>query len=195
MLFVVLLFVTASAQHYSYLETTFSSWKFVFGPGKVPSRYRQVTPANVYNKDVAYGFEPCPNIVCFNRNTSDVLRTDFCTSDQPFYFSVALPEGNYSVRITFGDVTSDTVTTVKAELRRLMVERVETAPGKFVTRKIAVNIRTPAISGGAEVRLKDREKTTEAWAWDEKLTLEFNGPHPTICRLEIARADQIPTLY
>lgn len=195
LLLVVLLFAPASAQHYSHLETTVSSWKFDFGPGKVASGYRQVTAANVYNKDVGYGFEPGPNIVCFNRNTSDVLRTDFCTSDQPFYFSVALPEGNYSVRITFGDVTSDTVTTVKAELRRLMVERVETAPGKFVTRKIAVNIRTPAISGGGEVKLKDREKTTEAWAWDEKLTLEFNNERPVVNAIEITRVDNLPTIY
>jgi hypothetical protein len=79
-------------------------------------------------------------------------------------------------------------------LRRLMLERVETAPGKFVTRSFTVNIRTPAIAGEGEVRLKDREKTTEWWAWDEKLTLEFNNSHPAVCAIEIKRIE-VPTIY
>src|SRR6185369_15910243 len=49
--------------------------------------------------------------------------------------------------------------------------------------------------GGGEVKLKDREKTTEAWAWDEKLTLEFNNSHPAISTIEITRADKLPTIY
>jgi lysophospholipase L1-like esterase len=42
--------------------------------------------------------------------------------------------------------------------------------------------------------LKDREKTTEWWAWDEKLTLEFNGSRPTINAIEIEKAD-VPTIF
>jgi hypothetical protein len=66
-------------------------------------------------------------------------------------------------------------TTVKAELRRLIVENVQTAAGKDETRTFTVNLRRPHIAGGGEVRLKDREKMTEWWAWDEKLTLEFKS--------------------
>src|SRR5262249_53583763 len=87
------------------------------------------------------------------------------------------------------------ITTVKAELRRLMLERVETKPGKFVTRMFTVNVRTPQIAGDGEVKLKDREKTTETWAWDEKLTLEFNDIRPAVCAIEITRADDAPTIY
>jgi lysophospholipase L1-like esterase len=134
-------------------------------------------------------------VSCIDRGGSDPKRSDFCTSDKPFYFSVALPEGNYKVTVAFGDAKATTTTTVKAELRRLMLERVETAVGKFTTSTFAVNVRTPAIAGGGEVKLKDREKTTEAWAWDEKLTLEFNNSRPTICALEITQADELPTIY
>jgi lysophospholipase L1-like esterase len=122
------------------------------------------------------------------------LRSDFCTSDKPFYFSVTLPEGNYQVTLTLGAPDAATVTTVKAELRRLMLERIETAPGKFAARSFTVNVRTAHIAGDIEVRLKDREKTTEWWAWDEKLTLEFNDLHPTVCSVEITRVD-VPTIY
>ena len=170
--------------------------KFDFGPGKVAPGYKQVLADTVYSKETGYGFEPGANVTCVSRSNSNAVRGDLCTSDKPFYFSVALPEGNYLVSITFGDPENDTVTTVKAELRRLMLERVETARGKFVTRTFAVNIRTPVIAaGGGEVKLKDREKTTEAWAWDEKLTLEFNNSHPAVDAIEIVRADKLPTIY
>lgn len=90
----------------------------------------------------------------------------------PFQFSVALPEGNYDVAITFGaDVA--TSTSVKAESRRLMLERVETKPGETLTKTIAVHIHTPKIAGDGAVKLKDREKGV--LHWDDKLTLEFIG--------------------
>ena len=125
----------------------------------------------------------------------DLLRGDHCTSEQPFYFSVALPEGNYNVTVTFGGAEAATTTTVKAELRRLMLEKVDTAPGGAVSRTFTVNIRTPQIAGGGEVRLKDRERTSEIWAWDEKLTLEFNNARPSICTIEITPVDNVPTVF
>ena len=82
--------------------------------------------------------------------------------------------------MTFGDKSDATTTTVKAELRRLMLEKVETAKGKFATESFIVNVRNSQIAGGGEVKLKDREKTSEAWTWDDKLTLEFNNSRPTI---------------
>ncbi len=169
--------------------------RFDFGPGKVASGYKQVLADTVYNRELGYGFEPGASVICVDRGGDNALRSDLCTSDKPFYFSVALPEGNYRVRVTFGDAEGMTVTTVKAELRRLMVERVETSRGKFATRMFAVNIRTPKIAGGGEVKLKDREKITEAWAWDEKLTLEFNNSRPSISAIEITRLDDLPTIY
>ena len=137
----------------------------------------------------ATDLSPEPSSTASDRGGNNALRGDLCTSDKPFHFSVALPEGNYSVRVTFGDAAGETVTTVKAELRRLMVERVQTARGEFATRTFTVNVRRPEIAGGGEVKLKDREKTTEMWAWDEKLTLEFNNTRPSVCAIEITRVD------
>jgi len=169
--------------------------KFDFGPGKVAPGYTQVLANTIYSKELGFGFEPGAEVACLDRGGKDSLRSDLCTSNKPFYFSVALPEGNYDVVVTLGDAESETTTTIKAELRRLMLEKVETARGKFATRTFTVNVRIPQISGDGEVRLKDREQTTERWAWDEKLTLEFNNTHPSVCAIEITRADTVPTLY
>ncbi|MBV8857833.1 MAG: rhamnogalacturonan acetylesterase [Acidobacteria bacterium] len=169
--------------------------KFDFGPGKVKEGYRQVLPTTLYTKELGYGFEPGAQVTCVDRGGGDALRGDFCTSSAPFYFSVALPEGNYDVTVTFGDRAGETVTTVKAELRRLMLEEVRTARGRFETRTFTVNVRTPQIPAGGQVKLKDREKTTEAWAWDEKLTLEFNNARPAVAAIEIKRNDKAPTLF
>jgi lysophospholipase L1-like esterase len=149
--------------------------KFDFGPGNATRGYTKVLPTARYSREGVLG--------------------DFITSDKPFYFSVALPEGNYHVKVTFGNARGVSDTTVKAELRRLMLENVQTAYGKFVTRTFAVNIRVPQITEGGEVKLKDREKTSEIWAWDEKLTLEFNGSRPALCALEISSAEAIPTIF
>lgn len=114
----------------------------------------------------------------------------------PYYFSAKVPEeGNYKVTVTFGSPTEASVTTVKAELRRLMLEKIVTAPGQVDTRSFIVNVRRPQIAGGGEVRLKDREKTSEARAWDDKLTLEFTNASPAFTHIEIEKADNLPTLY
>jgi lysophospholipase L1-like esterase len=171
-----------------------TSFNFDFGPGKVAPGYKQVLQTTTYSKELGYGFEPDSAVSCVDRGGGDALRSDLCSSDQPFFFSVALPEGNYNVTITFGDLSAETTTTVKAELRRLMLEEIHTAAGKFATRSFTVNIRRPQISTGGEVKLKDREKTSEAWAWDEKLTLEFNNQRPSVCAIEITKVD-VPTLF
>jgi lysophospholipase L1-like esterase len=168
--------------------------KFDFGPGKVANGHTQILQTTVYSKELGYGFEPGANVSCIDRGLKDALRSDLCTSDQPFFFSVAVPEGNYNVSITFGDAQAETMTTVKAELRRLMLEKVHTAPGTFVTNTFTVNVRNPQISAGREVKLKDREKTSEAWAWDEKLTLEVNNTRPSVNAIEIKRTNS-PTLF
>lgn len=171
--------------------------RFDFGPGRAAPGYRQVLPTTIYSSETGYGFEPgalSAQIVGIERDALDPVRGDLVTSDRPFYFSVALSEGNYHVRITLGDLAEASSTTVKAELRRLMLERVETAPGQLVTRTVTVNVRRPQIAGGGEVRLKERERTVEAWAWDEKLTLEFNGARPAIAAIEISPAN-VPTIF
>jgi lysophospholipase L1-like esterase len=148
----------------------------------------------IYGNDAAYGFEPGAKVTCVDRRVRQGETSGVCFSDKPFYFSSALPEGNYKVTITFGDEEAATSTVVKAELRRLLLENVETAKGRFVTRSFVVNVRTPHISTGGEVKLKDREKTIERWAWDEKLTLEFNGKRPSVTAIDIESV-RVPTVF
>jgi len=161
-----------------------TSFKFDFGAGKPKSGWAHISPTNLYSNETGCGFEPGAAISAGKNSIA---------GDQPFYFSVNLPEGNYRVTATFGG-EGESITTVKAELRRLMLENIHTAGGKTVTRSFIVNLRTPAISTGGEVRLKDREKTREIWDWDDKLTLEFNGTHPCISKLEIKKTD-VPTVF
>jgi len=162
------------------------SFKFFFGNSKPASGYVPIGPAHIYSPEVTCGFE---------LGASITSAGNCCTSTNPFYFSVALPEGNYRVAATFGGSDSGSTNTVKSELRRLMLENVVTPTGKFVTRTFTVNVRTPKIAGDGEVRLKERERTIEMWNWDEKLTLEFNGTQPSLSTLEIERADDLPVVY
>ncbi len=148
--------------------------RFVFGNGPLAPGSVRVLPETIYSRENGHGFEP----------GATITAQEFCSSERPFFFSVALPEGNY--RVTFTPGTSPS--TVKSELRRLMIEKAAK------TRSFIVNVRTPQIAGGETVHLKDREKTTEAWNWDEKLTLEINGAHPGVAAIEIAPVE-VPTLF
>ncbi|MBV9125730.1 MAG: rhamnogalacturonan acetylesterase [Planctomycetes bacterium] len=169
--------------------------RFDFGPGPVESGYTQILATTLFTRDLGYGFEKGAKVTGVDRGDADALRRDFCTSNQPFFFSVAVPEGNYNVTVILGDRMKESTTTVKAELRRLMLEKVHTAAGQWAARTFTVNVRTPRIAGGGEVRLKGREKTTEWWDWDDKLTLEFSNTRPCVCGLEVAKAEDAVTVF
>jgi lysophospholipase L1-like esterase len=144
-----------------------------------------VSQTNLYSDGTGYGFEPGASLMAGN---------GCITSTNPFYFSVKLPEGNYRVTVTLGDTTTPSATTVKAELRRLMLYHIQTGPGKSVKRMFIVDLRQPEIPDGSRVHLKPREKTDEWWDWDDKLTLEFNDTHPCLRAMTIETAD-VPTVY
>jgi len=144
----------------------------------------QLTAADVFTPERGFGFD---------------LGTAPGASGQPFYFSVSVPEGNWRFTVTFGDPTVASVNTIKAESRRLMVERVTTAPGEFVTRTFIVNVRNRTLPpplknapGGDSVLTNDREEGS--LTWDEKLTLEFNGAAPRVRTLTVEPAN-VPTIY
>ena len=170
-----------------------TSFKFTFGPGKAAPGYTQVPPDAAYTRERGYGFDLGSKVPAVDRGGNDAVRGGFCTSDRPFFFSVAVPEGNYNVTVTLGDLRGESLTTVKAESRRLMLERVPTATGQFATRTFTINVRTPVIASGGQVRLKEREKGE--LDWDEKLTLEFSDTRPCLCALEITRAEDAVTVF
>ena len=158
--------------------------RFAFGPAKAPAGYTVVDPTAPYSASRGYGVEPGTQ----------------ANANAPFYFTADLPEGNYKVTVTLGDDKAPSTTTVKAELRRLMLENVQAGAGQSVSRSFTINVRTPKIpaANGIEagvVKLKaPRETEQEAWAWDSRLTLEFNGSHPAVRSIEIVPAS-VPTLF
>ena len=144
-----------------------------------------VTPDAFYEKERGYGFETGAKVAAHDGGVS---------SGTPFYFSVAVPEGNYKVSVTLGDPAAASGVSVKAELRRLMLENIQVPAGKFETLSFVVNVRRPEFPGG-KVHLKmPRESVDEAWAWDEKLTLEFNGSHTSLVALSLEKID-VPTVF
>ena len=178
--------------------------RFDFGPGPVAPGYVRVLPDATYDAATGYGFEPGANLEGVDRGGGDPLRGDFVAGAQPFFFFVKVPEeGNWRVTVTLGDAAGASTATIKAELRRLMVENLHTAPGEFRTVTFLVNTRTPTIAAAhgvaaGEVRLKaPRESIQEGWAWDDRITLEFDpGPAGRVCvdAIEVAKAT-VPTIY
>lgn len=179
-------------------------WRFDFGAGAVAPGCIAVRGAEVYEAARGWGFEPGAAVrACAVDDRGDPLASDALAADAPFFFTVDVPEGNYRVTVTLGAGKSGAAcTTVKAELRRLMLETVDVPAGTAVVKSFLVNVRTPRIAAAngvaaGAVRLKaPRETTDEAWAWDSRLTLEFNGAQPTVCGLEITPAsDDVATLF
>jgi lysophospholipase L1-like esterase len=82
------------------------------------------------------------------------------------------PEGMYEVTIAFGAADIASVTTVKAEARRLLALNVAVPQGQTVTRRFLVDVRRPEYAGG-RVSLKARESGNPTW--DTQLSLEFLG--------------------
>jgi lysophospholipase L1-like esterase len=130
----------------------------------------------------------------FDLLASPEMAGNSCTSDKPFFFSVAITEGNYRVTVILGGPQAS-VTTVRAEGRRLMLEKIPTEPNASLTRSFDTNVRYPEIAGNPAnlVKLKDREQGI--LNWDHKLTLEFNGDHPSVRSISIEPIPNEPTIY
>ncbi|WP_375435973.1 rhamnogalacturonan acetylesterase [uncultured Hymenobacter sp.] len=170
-----------------------TSYKFDLGAGSVAPGYRQVLPSATYSEERGYGFDFNTTVTAVDRKGKDALKGDFVTSDKPFYFSVDLPEGNYNVTVTLGDSKKRASTMVKAESRRLLLEKTETAPGKFTTETFTVNLKTRRINDTLTVGLKPRE--LGKLDWDNKLTLEFNGAATCLNALEITPVNNAVTVF
>ncbi len=134
----------------------------------------------------------------FDLVASPTITGKACTSDKPFFFSVPIPEGSYRITLVLGGPQAS-VTTVRAEGRRLILEKIVTRPNESVTKIFDTNVRYPEIQGqpsgspAAQVKLKPRE--LGILNWDHKLTLEFNGDHPSVRSIDIEPIPNEPVLY
>ena len=167
-------------------------WRFDFGTGAVAAGHQQVVSTTLYTAERRFGFVDASAVRCLDRGTSDIVRSDFCTSDRPFVFAVDVPEGNYAVTVTLGDAERETWTTVYAESRRLVAERVHTGAGEFVSRSFVVNVRNSRLPDGGRVSLKPRE--VGAFHWDDQLTLTFADARPAVAAIEIVPVE-VPTVF
>lgn len=154
--------------------------KFEFGPDQVQAGYTKVAPEAIYEAKRGFGF----------------LTSAGAAPNTTRLFAVDVAEGNYDVTMRFGDPASATSTVIKAESRRLMIEKVETTPSKYETRVFTVNVRSPAISTGGTTSLNSREQGPPAAPdWDDHLTFEFNGNRPGIASMEIKPAKDAITVF
>ncbi|MGM9478792.1 rhamnogalacturonan acetylesterase [Pedobacter sp. GSP4] len=169
-----------------------TDFKFDFGSGKVAKGYTAVLPGDAYSKEKGFGFDFDSKVEGVDDGGKNFLTSDLVRSDKPFYFSVAVPEGNYKITVTFGNPKAAALSTVKAESRRLMLENVKTAPGQSLSKTFIVNVKDKHIAGGQVVALKPREVTK--LDWDDKLTLEFD--HQTALQaIEITKVENQITVF
>jgi lysophospholipase L1-like esterase len=136
-------------------------------------------PQPVYSEKVGYGY--------------DVLPAPAKKNLKPFFFSVKVPDGNYKVTVTLGSRYKAAQTVVRAESRRLFLENTPTAKGKYKTFTFVVSKRSPYISDSEQVRLNQREHGS--LDWDEKLTLEFNGPAPAVKAITVVPDTTAVTVF
>lgn len=159
--------------------------KFDFGAGQGAAGATVVKADEAYSAEKGHGFDLG-------------TRPDGGT---PFFFSVQVPEGNYRVTVTLGDAAAATDTTLRSESGHIHAVDVRTAAAQFTQRTFYANVRRPQLPppppnapGGSIVHMFLAGEAA-ARHWDEKLTLEFNGPRPALAALELVKDDTAPTLF
>ena len=172
------------------------NYKFDFGTNKPEKGYIGIDETSIYTATKGYGFVATDVVIkSIERNeNAPSLTSNFITADKTFYFMLDVPEGNYNVKITFGDALGTSLTTVKVENRRLMLEKVKTTEGSFSTENFIVNIRNAAINNTKDsVKLKPRER--DYFHWDKYLTFEFCDSLPKISAIEITSITNVVTVF
>lgn len=176
--------LAASTLALATLLPTAYAQKFICG---IKSGYTSLTDVSAYT-------EATPG---FDLDTIPTISANSCSSDKPFFFSAALPEGSYRVTVVLGSDKAST-TTVWAEARRLMLEKIPTSANGSSKNTFDVNVRYPeftdAVGTVQHVHLKPRERNGNM-DWDHKLTLEFNGDNPSVRSIVIEPIKKEPTIY
>lgn len=122
------------------------SYQFDFSEKKkVEKGVIQISSDSIYPCKGGYGY--------------DFLPAPVKKSNEPFFFSVDVPDGNYLVTVTLGNARKAGSTTVRAESRRLFLENISTRKGEFLTYRFTVNKRNTIISDGEKVQIKERERS------------------------------------
>ncbi len=164
-----------------------ANFRFDFGGNRVENGFIPINSTSKFDKKIGYGFMDVSGLKPVD-NGGNALRGDFITSDKPFYFSVAIPEGNYNITLNLGDTKGTSETTVRVENRRLMLNDIKTKKGEIIEKQITVHVKDSIIrnQNGTQigiVKLKPRER--KYLHWDNMLTIEFNDKAPKVCSVII----------
>lgn len=153
----------------------------------------QVLPADTYTSERGYGWDMAQVVMNARAVETATYRLSPCVR----YFSVALPDGNYRIRLTLGNHKKAACVTVRAEARRLIAENIPIQKGKFVELNLIVNKRDDIIRFADGKTDRVRTKTTKGTklVWDEKLTLEINSDVEVLCSMTVTPAPEVPTLW
>lgn len=181
----------------SFLFAQQTTFKFDFGGHRNESGFITITSISKFDKKVGYGFMDISDLKSVE-NGGNALTGDFITSNKPFYFSVAIPEGNYDIQLNLGDTKGTSETTVRVENRRMMLNNVKTKKGEIFEKQISVHQKDSIIRNqeGTQigiVKLKPRER--KYLHWDNLLTIEFNGKAPKVCSVIIQPNKKAKTIY
>jgi lysophospholipase L1-like esterase len=179
LLLAALYFSTALAAH---AQLNPNLMKYACGPAN--RMFATLSPTSRFT-DTTAGFDLLP---------SPTVEGKSCTSDKPFFFSVPIPEGNYRITVVLGGPQAS-VTTVRAEGRRLMLEKIPTQPNASTTLSFDTNVRYPEIAGTPATQVKLKPRELGILNWDHKLTLEFNGDHPSVRSIDIESIPNEPVVY
>ena len=136
--FTLLVFLLVSSAVSAQQQRTF---KFDFGGKKARAGYTPVMANTTYTDALGYGFINNAEAKDVTRARKKKISSDFITGNKPFFFSVKLPEGNYDVKVTLGDVAGTSATTVRAENRRLFLHNVQTKKGEIKTHTFTVHVK------------------------------------------------------
>lgn len=113
--------------------------------------------------------------------------------------SLPMAEGNWLVTLDIGSDAHAGTTTIKAENRRLMLDRIASARGQHVVKRFVVHVHNASLGavplnapGGDHVRLTPAQAAQRNW--DDRLTLEILGPGAAVRSVKVEPA-QVPTLF
>jgi lysophospholipase L1-like esterase len=174
-----------------------TNFKFDFGGNRVENGFVPITSNSKFDKKIGYGFMDISGLKSVD-NGGNALTGDFITSEKPFYFSVAIQEGNYNITLNLGDSKGTSETTVRVENRRLMLNDIKTKKGEILEKQITVHVKDSIIrnQNGTQigiVKLKPRER--KYLHWDNLLTIEFNDKAPKVCSVIIQPNKTAKTIF
>ncbi|MCM4157257.1 rhamnogalacturonan acetylesterase [Gramella sp. AN32] len=158
---------------------------FIFGDSYIKEKGSLIKSPIKFSEKNTYGFD-------FGTSKKVRINTQDFTANESVYFSTIVPEGNYKIEVVLGSPTKSSETTIKAESKRIMRDRIKVDKGGSQTEVFIVNIRKPSIGNGENVSLKDRE--TDDLDWDNKLTLEFSGD-VAVQKICVTSVNNVKTVY